>query len=477
MKKSVVIAGVIVLTAAAYTGVSWYVGMESEKTIRAAVDQANSRIVSSLGPDLGTQRIHIDISEYRRGVFSTEARYTLVLEDGDERLELGMADHLQHGPFPWALAKQGSFTPLLAYSRSQLVDTEAVKRWFDAARGVMPLEVDTRIGFGGEGESVWSFAPLEWAVEDDRLSFSGGQMQMQFSNDFRDSEGEGRFASLVVGDGAQDDSVALKDIVLNTRSTQADDVVEVNSTLKAASLVIHDMTEDAVTAEQVAVTLESRQKASLLDAALRYEFGRVLVGDIDLGSVTLGGEVASFDYEAVSALMAEYEAIESEHVGETDEEFELTPDDEARLMAKIVPVLASSPKLALQPVVWRNDKGETTLSVSAAFQPLPATEVATEQDILAQGLRELRIELKLSRPMFLQAFAQTGASEEEKQQLEMLAAMLFDQYVGEMESQGLVQREGDQASITIVYGNDAVDVNGETMSVDEFLLLFAGFLM
>ena len=478
MKKSAVTAGVVVLAAAAYTGVSWYVGVQTEKTIRAALERANARIVKTLGPDLGTLGVRIDISEYRRGLFSTDARYTFVVQEDDERIELGMADHMQHGPFPWALAKQGSFTPLLAYSRSQLVDTETVKRWFDAARGAMPLEIDTRIRFGGDGDSVWAFAPLEWALDDDRLSFSGGQMRVSFSNEFRDSESEGAFASFLIGDGAGGDTIALKDIVLRSRSaTAADETVQMHSTLEAASLVVRDMTDEAVTAEQVRVTLDSTQRGALLDAALRYDFDRVRVGEIDLGSVTVGGELARFDYEAFSALMAEYDAIADEHGADEGEDFQLTPEDEARLFAKVLPALASSPQVSLRPVEWRNEKGESTLAVTAAFQPVAGSGEAQHDDLLAQALRELRIELVLSRPMFIQAFAQTGGDESERQQLEMLAAMLFDQYVGNLEGEGLVRREGDQAQVTIVYGNGAVDVNGQSMSLDEFLLLFAGFMM
>lgn len=477
MKKSAVIAGTLVVAAAAYTGASWYVGVQTEKTIRSAIDRTNARIVSTLGPDLDTQRVRIDITEYQRGVFSTEARYVLLLQNGDERTELGIADHMHHGPFPWALVKQGDFTPLLAFSRSQLIDTEALKRWFDAARGTMPLQIDTRIGFGGEGESVWSFAPLEWAVEGDRLSFSGGQMNVRFGNEMRDNEAEGKFASLVMGDGEDGETVSLKDIVLRTRTvTQADETVQTTTTLDAASLMIADMTDEAVTVDKVRATLESTQKGKLLDADLRYDFDQIRVGEIVMGSVTVGGQVASFDYEAFSALLSEYDAIVSAHDAEDGEDFEMSDEEAARLMQRLVPVLASSPRVAVQPVQWRNEKGESTLALTVAFQPVSKEAAAAVGDLPAQALREMRLEVVLSRAMFLQAFAQTGSDAEEKEQLEMLAGMLFDQYVDDLESDGIVRRDGDRAIVTIVYGDNTVDVNGEKMNLEEFLMLFADFL-
>ncbi|NYT22996.1 YdgA family protein [Alcaligenaceae bacterium] len=480
MKKPAVLAGAIVFVAAAYTGVSWYVGMRAEETIRTAVERANARIVKTFGPDMGALGATLDISEYRRGVFSSDVRYTIVIQDGDDHLELGMDDRMQHGPFPWALVKQGSFSPLLAYSRSQLVDTQAVKRWFDAARGAMPLEADTRIGFGGRGLSVWRFAPLEWAMDGDRLSFSGGEARIRFSNDFRDSEGEGDFSSLAVSDGTEDETFVLKDIRLRSNaSTAADDTVQVRSTLEAASFAIEEIVaEENLTVEGILLAFDSRQQASLLDASLRYDFQRVLVGDLDLGSISVGGMAARFNYEAFSALLAEYDAIELEHgAGEGEgADFELTPQDETRLLAKVAPVLVSSPEFALHPVAWRNEKGESTLSVKAAFQPL-AADAAEYAGTFTEALREVNIELVLSRPMFLQAFAQAGGGASERQQLEMLAGLMFDRYISELEREGLARREGDRALTTIVYADGAVNVNGRAFSVEEFLEMFGAFFM
>ena len=476
MKKSAVIAGSLLVVAAAYTGVAWYVGLEAEKTIRAAVEQANQRIVKTLGPDLGSVGATLEIDHYQRGVFSTEARYTFVVQDGDERTELSMQDAMQHGPFPWDLLKEGRFTPLLAYSRSQLVDTDTVKRWFDAARGAMPLTADTRIGFNGEGVTVWELAPLEWVAEEDSLSFSGGKMEARFSNDLRDSEGEGSFGTLVVGNGLDGETVTLKDIRVESRSsTAADESVEVHSTLHVAALVVDDMAAESLALEQVSVAFDSVQKASLLDAALRYDIQRIMVGDIDLGSVSVGGKVARFDFEAFSALLAEYDAIAREHGAQEGEDFDLTPQDEERLLARLVPTLASSPELALQPVSWRNEKGETTLALSLALQPLPDGDAQAQEEALADSLRELRLELALSRPMLLQAISRATGGEDEGKQLEMLAAFMFDAYVERLEEEGLVRREEDRALATVVYSEGMVDVNGREMGVDEFLALLAQF--
>lgn len=476
MKTPAVIAGSLVVLAAAYTGSAWYVGMEAEKTIRAAVEQANTRIVKTLGPEVGSVGATVSIDEYRRGVFSSSARYTFHLQDGDERSELAFQDTMQHGPFPWGLLQQGELAPQLAYSRSQLVDTETVKQWFDAARGNMPLSAETRIGFGGTGASEWKFAPLEWLTEDQTLSFSGGNIAVEFSNDFRDSTARGNFASLVLGGGAQGDSITLKDIGLAARTLTADDEsVQVNSRMDVKAMTVDTDGGESLHLDEMAVVMDSTQRSELLDSALRYEVKRVRFGEIDLGSIVIGGKAAAFNFEAFSLLMKEYDAIAQEHGAGEDEDFDLTPEDEARLLARLVPLLASSPQLGVEPVSWSNEKGKSTLSLNMAFQPLEAGDARAQEEALADALSELRFGIELSRPMLLQVISEAAGGGDEGRQFEMFAAMIFDNYVAQLDQQGLVDVEDDRVLMKVAYQDGRVNVNGQEMSVDEFMSLLSEF--
>lgn len=471
MKKSAVLAGSVIILAAAYTGAAWYVGKEAENTIRAAIDRANQRIIKTLGPDLGSVGATISIDEYRRGIFSSEARYTFVLQDGGERTEVSLHDQMQHGPFPFGLVAQGVLEPQLAWSRSQLVDTESVKRWFDAARGHAPLMAETRIGFGGKGSTEWSFAPLQWVGEGEQLAFSGGHVRVDFSNDFRDSDAQGRFESMTLGEGDAE-TVTLKNMEVHSSTrTSADDSVKVNSGLNIAAVVAETGVSDPLVLEGVKVLLESTQKAALLDAALSYDVKRLRVGEADLGSVTMGGKVNNFNFEAFSNLIAEYDAIAAEHGAEEGEDFDLTPEDETRLLARVVPVLASSPRFALEPISWRNEEGETSLALNLALQPLPAGDARAQEEALADSLRELRLEIALSRPMLLQAVSRAAGGGEEGQEMAMFAALLLDNYLAQLEGQGLVRIEGDRTLMSVLYEKGEVTVNGRTMPVDEFLEL------
>ena len=476
MKKSAVVVGAVAVLAAAYTGVAWYVGVQAEKNIQAAVARANERIVQMLGPDFETLTARIEMGEYERGIFSSRAHYTFQVRDGENQFEFALRDHMQHGPFPWDLVKQGEFAPMLAYSRSELDDTGTVKRWFDSTRGAMPLEVDTRIGFGGSGTSVWKFAPVEWVAEGDSVSFSGGHVDVSFANEFRESDASGKFGSLIAGSEGQ--TIILKDISLQSRtSTPSEGQIQTHSTVQAATVSFADGDGEIISADRVVATFDSRQAAAVMDAELRYELQHVRMGDIDLGSVSLGGRLGSFSYEAFANLLAEYDAIAESHGVAEDEDFELTPEDEARLLKALKPVLASSPRVEIGPVVWRNDKGETSLSLRADFEPLAGDTAEEQAEALVNALKELQFEVAISRPMILQAVAQMDSDAAEQAQLQMFAAMMFDQYIGQLEREGLVRREDDKAHATIVYSGGEVAVNEERMSVEEFLLRYGDFFL
>src|SRR5690606_5257709 len=185
-----------------------------------------------------------------------------------------------------------------------------------------------------------------------------------------------------LGEGAGN-TVELRKIDLkSTTRTASDESVKVDSQVNIGAMVMDAGISDALVLEGVAVTLDSTQKGEQLDAALRYDVRQLRVGEASLGSITLGGQVNRFNFDAFSKLISEYDAIAAEHGVEDDEDFDLTPEDESRLLGRLVPLLASSPAVAVQPVAWRNEQGESTLALNITFQPLPAGDAKAQEEAL-----------------------------------------------------------------------------------------------
>lgn len=479
MKKSTGVIGVVVIAGVAYLGATWYVGKQAQATVERVVAQANDRLVKMLGSDLGGSGLKMEINDYQRHFFSSDVTYALHLKDEDGKLvDLMLHDKLQHGPFPLSALRAGDFTPMLAYSQSRLVATPATQKWFDSQKGESPMHVETRVGFGGTGKSVWTFLPTELVEGGEKLNFSGGVVEVNFSNDFNDNSATGHVDSFSLTNAQTGENLNIKNIQADSKTTMSgENDVKMQSSATVDSLVMGNKAEGAVTVEKLSVNLDSQQTGKLVDGALRYDFGRLAVGDIDLGSISVGGKARQLDVEALAALAAAYDAIQTKHDVADDQELVLTDAEEAVLREKLIAVLASNPSLAIEPLVWKNAKGESKAALQVDLAS-PANAQEQRADVLlAEVLKRVKLDLTVSKPMFIQAFGQAQGDAQQKQQMEMFGAMIYDQYAMRLRDAGLIKLDGDAAAAAILYENDSVNVNGQAMPVSEFLQRVMSVLM
>jgi uncharacterized protein YdgA (DUF945 family) len=472
MKKySGVIGGVVVL-AAAWVGATWYVGKQAQSKIEHVVVQANQRLVKMLGPDMAGSDLKVAISDYRRRVFTSDIVYTISGKDkSGQALELILQDHLQHGPFPLDALRGANFKPVLAQSTARLLPSSATQKWFDSQQGKSPLRVDTRIDFNGAGRSLWTLAPADIRDDNGALSFSGGTLDVRFSNDFQDSTATGHFDALSRSDKAAGESVQIKNIKLDSKTTtDAQDVVQVQTQGAVDTVILGDGAEASLRLDKVAMHLDSKQAGNVLEGALRYDFGKLSVGTADLGSVSLGGKVQRLDVAALAALTMEYDAINARHgIAEGDDIITLTPEEEAAMWDKLTAVLKTNPSVTIDPLVWKNTQGESNASLNIDLTAPSAAGSRNVDELLSQALKKLTLEISISKPMFIQAFGQAQPDPEAKRQMEMMGAMIYDQYALRLQQAGLIQMAGDTAKGSLLYENDAVVLNGKRMSVGEFM--------
>ncbi len=479
MKKSTGVVGVVVVLAVAYLGATWYVGKQAQATIERVVAQANARLAKMLGPDHGSSGVKMAITDYQRHFFSSQVDYAVQMKDLDGKpMEIKMRDQLQHGPFPLNALRAGNLAPMLVYGKSQLVATPATQKWFDSQKGKSPLQIETRVGFGGAGVSVWTFLPTEIANDGETLSFSGGLVQMQFSNDFNDNTAQGKFDSFALVNKKSGENLAIKNIQANSKTTvsnETDGVTQTSATID--SFTVGDSTESTVSIDKLSVKMDSRQKDKLLDGSVLYELGRMVVGNIDLGSVSVGIKARQLDMAAFTALGSEFDAMQAKRRAANEPEMPFTDAEEAILREKLVAVLAANPSLSIDPILWKNAKGESKAGLLADFSSPANPQEENVQVLLSEALKRVKLDLSLSKPMFIQAFGQSQSDPQQKQQMEMVGAMLYDQYIARLRDAGLVKVDGDTAAAAVVYEKDSVNLNGQTMPVSEFMQRAMGVVM
>ena len=473
MKNRSRVIGVVVVLGLAYTGASWYVGQRAQATVEQVVEQANERLVKVLGPNASGQSPKLEITQYQRGIFSSEALYTLHMQDeAGKPFELVIKDHLLHGPLPLGAMDLSDMRPALAYSRAQLVRSDATQKWFDSQKAESPFMAQTRIGFNGTGHSALSFAPVEFAQPGQALNFSGGSIDIQFSNEFNDNESSGQFESLVMDNTAAGEKIVVNDVRLAGKtSTDGDKTVTVQSGATIGNVAVHSEGQDDVSIEKMTADLNSVQKAQMLDGEFRYGFGQIIVGEANLGSIALGAGIKQLDVGAATALVEAYNAIRVAHGAQNDEALRPTPEEEALVAERLSAVLATNPILMIDPVLWKNAEGESqgTLEV----QLMPASQAAATQEqlalLLAETLKRVKLDLSVSRAMFVGLFVQASGHSEDAEQMKQLGGALFDQYANRLERAGLVLVEDGSAITNINYEENTVNVNGQAMPASEFM--------
>lgn len=472
MKKSTGVVGVVVILGVAYLGTTWYVGKQAQATVERIVAQSNEQMVKMLGPDMRGTGVKLEINDYQRGFFSSDVNYSLHLKDEDGKpILLKLHDHLQHGPFPLAALRSGDFMPMLAHSQAQLIVSPATQKWFDSQQGKSPVAIETRVGFAGTGRSVWTFSPTELVEGGDKLSFSGGTIEINFTNDFKDNTASGQVASLSLSNPQTGEDLIVKNIQANSKTTAANETdVSMQSSATIDSLTIDSTAGSrAMVLEKLAMTMDSKQMGKLLDGTLRYDFGRIAVGEIDLGSISIGAQARRLDIDALTELAKTYDTIQARHDISDDEELVLTDAEEAVMREKLIALLASDPSFSIEPLIWKNAQGESAAGLQLDFAS-PANAQEQRADVLlAEVLKRVKLDLTISKPMLIQAFGQTQNDPQQAQQMQMLGAMIYDQYVARLRDAGLITVEGDTAKAAILYENDKVDLNGQVMPVPEFL--------
>lgn len=459
MKKSTAVVAVVAALVLAYGGASWYIGKQAQTKVTQAVEEANQKLITVLGPDFSGEDLKISILEYQRGIFSSDVKYSLQLRDADgEAIELLLQDDLQHGPFPWGALASGTLKPLLAYSQSKLIPTETLKPWFDSAKGE-PMQVRTSIGLGGEGVSDWRFAPVDLAKDDVRISFSGADLNMNFAGNWEEGTADGGFALLDIKDDTG--QLLIRDVVLESNAKRNDENVLQSESKASVGLVQVSGSELAdVELGKLEVALSSEQQGDIIDGDLRYTFGSVKASGMDLGTIGLRVSATGLDAKVLGELAALLEQSDPEEVG-------MGTEASGALAAKFVELFKTAPSISIDPLSWRNDKGESRLILNVDLKDGSAQEAEIAE--LAY-LDKANLDVTISRDMFLRLFSQAqGGEGGDAEAMESFGGMLFDQYTARLHGAGLVAQESGDIAIKISYTDGNIDLNGQTMPVEEFI--------
>ncbi|WP_397475976.1 YdgA family protein [Pusillimonas sp.] len=466
MRKTTGIFIAVVAVAAVYTGASWYVGKQARITIEQTVAEANERMSRSFVPQTSGAGAALAIAEYRRGIFASDIVYSLRVQD-EPGTEYLLSDHLQHGPFPAGAVLAGNLIPMMALSQARLLPSATTQAWFDSRGGESPVTARTEVRFGGKAVSEWVFEPLAVAQEGEVLKFSGGTVRATLENDFADSKVTGEFDQLDYSMGPGTERVIIDDVSFEYATISSGNEIRMQSTTRVAGLSIDLLEAGSLAFHDATMAVSSERQGDLGGGAVRYDFGKVSSNSINLGSMSLGVSGRDFSMPALSELAAVYDELNARHGPQ--EQWQLSPVEAALLQDKLIGLLAGNPTLALEPVAWRNDKGESQAALVVSLTQPAQPEASLSLDaLLQQAIRTLDLELHIEKPMLMHALEQIQGEAEDPQATAMAAA-LYDEYVGRLQAAGLATISDGASSTKISYREGRVDANGRQMSLPEFI--------
>jgi uncharacterized protein YdgA (DUF945 family) len=485
MKKSLVAVSVIVVLGAAWTGASWYTGKLIEQRMGEMVDSANSQLNVYL-PKGG---VKLSYENYQRGIFSSQIRYVLhadgsittddaLLKPGDE---VAFIETVDHGPFPLAQLKKFNLMPSMASVNTKLENTPKVKALFDITKGQSLFSADSRISYSGDTSTAIEVIPVEYQKDKSSLKFSGAKIDADVGRDMKTvSLNASSDTTTISGPNqfGQVEQVTLQGFTLKGDTHQGQfDLSLGEQTLGLKQLTVAVDGKDTLSLEGFNLASQFGEKGTSLNGQLDYTMAALKVQGNDFGSGRLLLKIDNLDGKGLKEFADRYnqQAMTLLQQAET-----LSPEayqqQTADMLVQNLPLLLKgNPSISVAPLSWKNAKGESTFTLNIdLLDPAQAGAAAESPDQqLARSVKKidanLTIPMAMATETTVQAAKLQGYSAEEaqklaQQQVQGLAAM------GQMFK--LTTLKDDVISSSFHYADNQIELNGNKMSLQEFVGLF-----
>lgn len=464
MGKAGIAITALMAIAAAGTAGAWYTGTQLEGVLRQNIEQTNVQLVSQL-PNAD---VSLQLVDFEQGVFSSRARYRLVMPsaEGGADLDIFVRDHIEHGPLPLSRLTSFKFWPVMAVSNAELERTDRLAALFAASAGRAPVTVVSNVGYGGGVNGEIALAPLSWSGAMSAGTFSGlsalystdtaGEtLWLKGRVDSLELSGDTR-ASLVGVDFTLDRTRDASGLYLGTGKVEIDQLAAMIDGRPA--LVLSEMVQSDVT------TLAD-------DGAqmqLNYRLGSVSYGATRLGSVDMGWTLSRLDPQALLELAGVYNSA----VVEPDERHR---DIDERAREALEQLLEHHPRLSLDNFAIRTAHGESRLSLGIELDR-PLSLKLPPALLVPQLIGNLEARLVLSKPMLVDMIRHKALFQPDADlaAVEQEAAMVAEMVTGMAEMLQLGRVEGDNILTQLSYTGGAVSLNGRAIELDDLAALLSG---
>ncbi|TLV23049.1 DUF945 domain-containing protein [Klebsiella indica] len=486
MKKSLVVAGVIIALGVVWTGGAWYTGKQLESHIAAMVQQANAQLQNSL-PQAG---VELTYQNYQRGLFSSHLQLVVKPISGKETgwLAAGQSllfdDVVDHGPFPLSSLRNGNLVPSMAAVKTTLVNNDTSKALFNIAKGDTPFTIDTRIAWNGDNQSAIVLKPLDYTNGEEKVTFSGGQFQL-------DADREGKTISLTgEADSGQINAVneynqKVQFTFNNLKADGKTQLTSFNERIGKQTLALEKMSigvEGKELARFEGMKIDGNSSLTTdgkgINSQLDYTVNSLKLQNQDIGGGRLTVKLDNIDGQAFHQFSQKYNAEAQALMADPQlaQNRDLYNQALVKTFLNLLPMmLKGTPSLTISPLSWHNAKGETTLNLSVLLKD-PSLITAPPQTLADEVDRSVKsLDGKLVIPVAMATEFMTRIAGLEGYQ-PADAAKLADQQVKGLAAMGQMFRittmEDNAITTSLQYADGQVTLNGQKMPLDEFAGMF-----
>ncbi|MFZ4833783.1 YdgA family protein [Rouxiella sp. Mn2063] len=487
MKKSLVAVSVIVVLGAAWTGVSWYTGKQLESHMSEIVNDANANIKQSY-PKSG---VSLSYEDYQRGIFSSSVRLVLQQAAGAgnaAELKAGekivFLETIDHGPFPTSQLKKLTLIPSMASIHSELENTPPVKELFDATKGKSFITADTRVSYSGDTASAITLLPVDYQKNNSKLEFSGAKLDIDLGKDVKKVDVDANSDSVAFtspNQWGQLEKVVLSGITIksNTNGGKFNLGGIGSQSLAVKNAAVNIDGKDTATLAGFALNSKFDEDGNNVNGVLNYTMDSLKIQGMDFGAGKLNVKIDKLDGQALKQFTDTYNQQAMQLLQQSDElDPQVYQQQASALLLNNLPILLKgNPSISVDPLSWKNDKGESTFTLQVGFKDPTASPQATDEAQLVSNLLS-KVDAKLTIPVAmatelttqagrLQGYDAEQAGALAKQQVQGLAAM------GEMFK--LTTLKDDAISSELHYADNQINLNGQKMTLQDFVGLFGIF--
>ncbi|MEC5318789.1 YdgA family protein [Brenneria populi subsp. brevivirga] len=493
MKKSLIAAGVIIALGAVWTGASWYTGRQLAQNIDEFTDNINSQIKSAY-PDAALKVVYRD---YQGGIFSSKAAF-VIQYDGSDKWQKPLApgeeivinNTVYHGPFPLSQLKKFNLIPAMAAVQAELGSTPVIKPLFDLTQNKPLFTAESRVAYSGAIDADISLLPIEYQGNEQKLSFSGAQLQLDAASDLRAHKLSGTAGSILIekkNPWGEMEQFTLKDLALDTNTRQGKFNIGIgggNATAKSLTVTVAG--GEPVAFNDIVIQSSVTEDDKNLAGNTTVGLGSLTIGDRNLGSGGLTLNFSRFDGEGTKQFASDYQKAMQQLLPNAAKDDPLAYQHQVMMvfLQNLPKLLKGNPNISISPLSWKNGKGESTFTLALDMtDPLQNSaraanpESPDEEKIILQSVKKFDAKLHVPLEMLAELMVQTGkqpATDEEKEQVRKMALQQANMMasIGQMNKVTVTQDNAIVSSLQ--YADGQVDFNGNKMPLSDFIAPFIG---